>query len=136
MKTSPLTSGALARAAGVHVETLRFYERQGLLAPPRRTSAGYRQYPADAVGRLRFIKRAQALGFSLNDVAALLSLRTAPGRQRARVKRLAEEKLSVIAGKIRDLQRMETSLRALAESCSGVGPLHGCPIIEALEGGE
>ncbi|HEY8899100.1 MAG TPA: MerR family DNA-binding protein [Chthoniobacterales bacterium] len=133
METDFLTTGALAAEAGVNLETVRFYERSGLLKKPRRTAAGYRQYPSADVVRLRFIKRAQELGFSLKEIAELLSLRAAPARNRSRVKRLAVDKLTVIEGKIRDLMRMRDTLASVSSACDGRGSVVDCPIITALE---
>jgi Hg(II)-responsive transcriptional regulator len=133
MKSATLTSGALASAAGVHIETLRFYERSGLIAEPRRSAGGYRQYPPDTVARLRFIKRAQGLGFSLSEIGQLLRLRSTPGRNSVRVKRLSEKKIAVIEAKIRDLQRMHEALAALSAACDGKGATGDCPILKAID---
>ena len=134
MENEFLTTGALATEAGVNLETVHFYERSGLLKKPKRTAAGYRQYPRADVARLRFIKRAQELGFSLKEIAELLSLRAAPSRSRSRVKRLTEDKLAVIDGKIRDLERMRATLASVSAACDGHGTVADCPIINALEG--
>src|SRR6266851_4535416 len=87
--TPMLTIGQVARGAGVHLDTVRYYERRGLLPPPPRTAAGYRQYPPDTVRRVAFIKRAQALGFTLEEIDGLLALRVTPGRRCATVERRA-----------------------------------------------
>jgi len=131
-----LTTGRLAALAGINIETVRFYERSGLIAKPKRTASNYRQYPRSDVARVRFIRRAQGLGFSLKEIAELLSLRAAPSRSRARVKRLTEEKLGVIEGKIADLQRMRKSLASISAACDGRGTVADCPIINALEDGK
>jgi len=136
MDRETLTSSQLARRAGVSVEALRFYERRGLLEPPPRTAAGYRQYPPQAVTRLLFIKRAQELGFTLREVAELASLRLEPGTDCGDVKRRAEGKLADIEAKIKTLQRMRKALRGLTSACAGRGPLSACPIIDALEPAE
>lgn len=133
MTTDALTTGVLAAKAGLNIETVRFYERSGLIKEPRRSASGYRQYPRSTVTRLRFIKRAQQLGFSLRDIGELLSLRASPQRSNARVKRLAEQKLTVIDGKLRDLQRMREALAALSDACDGHGTVAECPIITAIE---
>lgn len=130
-----LTTGRLAALAGINVETVRFYERSGLIAKPKRTASNYRQYPPSEVARLRFIKRAQELGFSLKEIAELLSLRAAPTRSRSHVKRLSEEKLASIDQKIADLRRMRKSLASISSACDGHGPVADCPIIHALEEG-
>lgn len=131
----PLSIGRLARASGVGVETIRFYEREGLLAAPPRTPAGYRQYDPDTVERLDFIRRAKRLGFSLEEIRQLLALAEAHG-DRARVKALAEHKLAEIERRIEELRRMRTALAELTRQCSGHGAVEGCPIIEALATGE
>ena len=128
-----LTIGQVARQAGVGVETVRFYERQGLLEQPARKASGYRQYAGDAVARLRFIRRGKELGFSLKEIGELLALRVGPDASVAEVKRRAEAKIADIEGKIRDLQRTRDALRKLAEACPGHGTLDECPILEALE---
>ena len=133
MANDALTTGRLAALAGINIETVRFYERSGLIAEPKRTASNYRQYPQSDVARLRFIKRAQELGFSLKEIAELLSLRATPSRSRSRVKRLTEEKLGIIDCKIRDLQRMRKSLASISAACDGHGPVADCPIIHALE---
>jgi Hg(II)-responsive transcriptional regulator len=130
---SGFTIGRVARQAGVGVETIRFYERKGLIeAPPRRTS-GYRQFSDDTVKRLRFIKRAQELGFSLSEIADLLSFRAVPSSSCKGVKQRAEGKLADIERKLRDLQRMKKTLMKLVEDCRGSGPIGDCPILDALE---
>ncbi len=128
-----LMTGELAKRAGVNVETLRFYERKGLLpAPPRRVS-GYRRYPADSVRRIRFIKRAQELGFTLAEISELLCLRVRAGTTPADVRGRAERKLADVRRKIKDLKAIERALRELTASCSGRGPLDDCPILNHLE---
>lgn len=133
-KRSALTRGALAREAGVHPETVRYYEGRGLLPRPERGASNYRLYPQEAARRIRFIKRAQELGFTLTEVEELLALRANARSRRASVRELALRKREVIAGKIRDLQRMEEVLAALTERCDGTGAVSNCPIIAALEG--
>ncbi|MCH7688451.1 MAG: heavy metal-responsive transcriptional regulator, partial [Planctomycetes bacterium] len=108
MKT--LTIGQLAGRAEVGVETVRFYERKGLLAEPERRPSGYRQYDEGVVDRLRFIRRAKELGFTLNEIKDLLSLRLDPTTTCADVKSRAEAKIDDIQGKIRTLQRMKKAL--------------------------
>jgi MerR family mercuric resistance operon transcriptional regulator len=129
----PLTIGQVARQAGVGVETVRFYERQGLLHEPPRRESGYRQYPEDVVARLRFIKRAKELGFSLKEIKELLALRVDPETTCREVKAQAEAKIADIEGKIQTLQRMKKALKKLTAACSGRGPTSECPILEALE---
>ena len=130
----PITIGGLARATGVGVETIRFYEREGLLSEPPRNESGYRQYRPDAVERLGFIRRAKVLGFSLGEIRELLGL-AEPTGERARVKALTEHKLAEIERRIDELRRMRRALSELDRQCSGHGPVNGCPIIEALSDG-
>src|SRR5947208_9758509 len=106
----PLTIGQLAPQGGVGIETVRFYERQGLLEEPARKESGYRQYPEGVVGRLRFIKRAKELGFSLREIKELMALRFDPATTCADVKRRAEAKITDIEIKIRHLERMRKAL--------------------------
>jgi len=130
-KTRRLTIGALARQAGVGVDTVRFYERAGLMPDAQRTPSGYRTYaPADA-GRLRFIRRAKALGFSLDEIAELLRLSQGRGG-RAGVKALAQRRLADLEAKIRELTVFRDTLAHYVHECSGHGPVEGCPIIEAV----
>ena len=126
-----LTIGRLADAASVGVETIRFYEREGLLEIPERTPGGYRLYPPETAERLAFIRRAKALGFSLAEIRELLGL-AQPEGDRARVKALTEHKLAEIDRRIEELRRMREALADLNRQCSGHGPVEGCPIIEAL----
>ena len=134
LKMKPLTIGQVARLADIGVETVRFYEREGLLDKPARRDSGYRQYPAEVVARLRFIRRAKELGFTLREVGELLTLRRDPGSGGADVRARAEAKVADIEARIRDLQRARQALLVLTESCPGHGALPDCPIIEALDG--
>jgi len=127
----PLTIGRLARRAGVGIDTVRFYERARLLPKPARTASGYRTYGDADVERLSFIRRAKALGFSLDDIAELLALSEAKGG-RAGVKALAEKRLRDLETKIAELTVMRDTLAHYAHRCSGSGPLAGCPIVEAV----
>jgi len=126
-----LTIGKLAAAAGVGIDTVRFYERAGLLKKPARTPSGYRKYTASDAARLRFVRRAKALGFSLDEISELLRLNDGGGRRKA-VRALAERRLTEIEQRLAELERMRTSLRHLVRDCHGDGSLKGCPIIEAV----
>lgn len=128
-----LSIGQLAKAAQVNVETVRYYEREGLLPRPARRASGYRYYPSATVTRLQFIKRSKDLGFSLKEIAELLVLRVDPHTCCADVKQRATAKLADIQRKIADLQRMQHALIGLTEACSGQGPTSACPILDALE---
>jgi MerR family copper efflux transcriptional regulator len=130
---SGLTIGEVAEQAHVHVETLRYYERRGLVARPPRSASNYRLYAEDTVRRVRFIKRAQELGFSLNDIKELLSLRADPEAGCAEVRARAEAKMEQIDAKIGALTAMKCALSTLVVECSGEGPLSDCPILESLE---
>lgn len=128
-----LTIGRVARSAGLAIDTVRYYEREGLLQKPARSAAGYRQYPADAVARLRFIRQAKELGFSLSEIRELLTLKVAPGKSCADVRARAEAKIADVEQRIATLTRMKRALAKLATACSGRGPTSECPILEALE---
>lgn len=121
-----------AQEAGVNAQTLRYYERRGLLPRPPRRQSGYREYPPDAVRIVRFIKRAQDLGFSLDEVEQLVRLRAVRRGERHRVRLLAERKIGDIDRKITQLQAMRRALDGLVEACRG-GHSAACPIIEALD---
>ena len=131
-----LRTAEVARLAGVNIETLRFYERKGILPEPPRRASGYRQYPPETVERVRFIKRAQDLGFSLREIQELLDLRQLSRAKSARVRRVVEAKLGEIEHKIRDLEAMKESLTELISACDGRGSIASCPIIESLSGCE
>lgn len=128
-----LSIGQVATAGNVNIQTIRYYERRGLFPPPRRTAAGYRQYPDDAVARLRFIKHAQELGFSLDEIQGLLGLRVRHGAACDAVEQKARQKIEVVQQRIRDLQRMKRTLERLAAACAARRPMDDCPILEVLE---
>lgn len=128
-----LTIGKVAGQAGVGVETVRFYEREGLLEQPPRRPSGYRQYPQEAVLRLRFIRRAKQLGFSLREIKELLLLRVGGGTSCSEVRRRAEAKIAVIEEKIEALNRIRKGLTDLVDACSARQPTDPCPILAALE---
>lgn len=129
-----LRTAEVAEQAGVNIETLRFYERKGILPEPPRRPSGYREYPPETVERVRFIKRAQELGFSLREVQDLLDLRQMERVKAGRVRKVAEAKLEEIEHKIRDLEAMRQSLSELLCACDGQKPITSCPIIESLSG--
>jgi MerR family mercuric resistance operon transcriptional regulator len=131
-----LTIGRLARIGGVNLETVRYYEREGLLPKPPRSASGYRMFPADAARRLRFIKRAQELGFSLSEIRELLSLRMKSGGRHDVVRSRAGAKIVEIDKKIRALQRMKHALRTLTDQCDACAPNSACPILASLEDDE
>lgn len=127
-----ITIGELAKATGVGVETVRFYERKGLVKAPARKTSGYRQYPEETVERMRFIRRAQQVGFTLKEIKDLLALRDDADARRGDVRGKATAKIADIDAKVRDLLAMRESLVELLTSCEGDGPASGCPIITAL----
>lgn len=130
-----LTIGKVAKKAGLGIETVRFYEREGLIKPPARTEANYRIYPQRDILRLRFIKRAKNLGFTLREIKELLSLQHDSTATKADVKLQTEAKIEAIELKILDLTRIKEILETLEESCDGHGPTSDCPILDALETG-
>ena len=131
--SNQLTIGRMAEQAGVGIDTVRFYERRGLLPEPRRTAAGYRLYGEDSINRIRFVRRAKRLGFTLDEIENLLKLQDQGGRK-SEVKEITTRKLRQIDAKIADLSRMRTVLETLATECSGRGNVSSCPIIEAMSG--
>lgn len=128
-----LTIGAVAKKSEVNVETVRYYERRGLLERPPDRAEGYREYPLDAIRRIRFIKRAKELGFSLNEIKELISLRVEPGTTCGEVRERATMKISDIETKIHSLKAMKKALMQLEKACSGKGPVGECPILEYLD---
>lgn len=130
-----MTIGTLAERSSVGVETIRFYERQGLLPKPGRTSSGYRIYPQDAVERVRFIRCAKELGFTLEEISELLALKVTHGKSCRSVRDRALAKLSDIDGKMTDLRRMRRALSTLVERCSGDEGMDDCTILDAIAHG-
>jgi MerR family copper efflux transcriptional regulator len=130
-----LTIGSVARRAGVGIDTIRYYERQGLLPPPQRRASGYRDYGEAAIERLRFIRRAKDLGFTLDEIRELLVLSVDRERGVRDVKRRAEARLAGVEERIRELQKVRRGLKQLIAACPGRGPLEHCPILQALGGG-
>jgi MerR family mercuric resistance operon transcriptional regulator len=125
--------GDIAGEAGVTVQTVRYYERRGLLPEPDRRPSGYREYAPEIVDRLHFIKRAQELGFTLSEIRELLELRLDPHTPAAAVKARAEAKIADIDHKLHDLQRIKHALVHLAGRChGGRGPASDCPLLDAL----
>ena len=128
-----LKIGDVAEQGGVNLQTIRYYEREGLLPEPPRLASGYRMFPETAVRRVRFIKRAQELGFSLAEIRDLLSLRENAGAGARDMRDRAKAKVAEIEEKIRTLRTMKNALNGLAERCPGCGPLSDCPILDALD---
>ncbi len=137
MATAPnvqesFTIGKLAAHAGVSVETVRYYERRGLIKQPR-VGRGFRRYPPETAQRLGFIRRAKELGFTLNEIAELLLLRVNAKQSCGQVRIAAHAKVAEVEAKIADLQQMKSALERLASRCRGRGPRSECPILESLE---
>ncbi len=130
MSFSNMSIGQLAQRAGVAIDTVRYYERNALLMPAGRLASGYRRYDETELKRLRFIRRAKALGFSLDDVRVLLSL--SENRDIAEVKRAAQRKLADIEQRIAELERIRAGLNTLITACPGHGRADACPILNAL----
>ena len=130
---SVLTIGKLANQAGVTVDAIRYYERCDLLPASGRSPSGYRLYHEDVVHRVQFIRHAQTVGFSLNEIRELLALRDDPGRSATEVKHLVHEKIADVDARIRSLERIRDDLQGLDKSCPGRGSTESCPILSALE---
>src|SRR5258708_37101361 len=128
-----LTTGELAKRGGVNLESIRFFERQGLLPRPPRTHSGYRQFSEDSVRRVRFIKRAQELGFSLREIGELLDLRSHPESACPDVRSHADAKVVDIDRKVRELRAIRTELVRLSKAWGGRTQAHCCPILQRLE---
>jgi MerR family copper efflux transcriptional regulator len=132
---SQLTIGQLAKSSGVHVQTVRYYERLHLLGPAARASSGYRLYGPEEERRLRFIKNAQALGFTLREIDELLNLRVSSRARCGDVQRKAKEKLQCVEAKARDLRALARALERLIQTCRAGQPTDHCPILKSLEKG-
>lgn len=130
----PMTIGRVAEQAGVGIETVRFYEREGLLSEPNRSASGYRLYDADVVARLQFVRRAKELGFTLSEIKELLSLRVDATTSRQDMRAKAQAKIEDIESKIKTLQRMKKALSGLIQECCAKGDGAECPILKALDG--
>ncbi|MBE1162710.1 MerR family DNA-binding protein [Dyella acidiphila] len=131
-----LTIGAVAKRAGVQIDTIRYYEREGLLPEPLRRASGYRSYNESVIGRLRFIRRAKELGFTLEEIRDLLGLSADRHRGVKEVKQRAEQRLASIDARIAELTRIRQGLEQLIEACPGRGDPEQCPILRALAGEE
>lgn len=134
--TQHLTIGTVARRAGVGIDTIRYYEREGLLPEPQRRTSGYRDYGSGVIERLRFIRRAKDLGFTLEGIRELLTLSTDRERGVKSVKQRAQARLGEVEQRIRELQRVKRGLKELIDACPGHGALEHCPILRALGGAD
>ena len=128
-----LKIGQVAERSGVGIETVRFYEREGLIPKPDRSSSGYRLFDDETIARLQFIRRAKELGFTLIEIKELLSLRLDTTTSCADIKSRAEAKIADIDEKIRTLKRMKTTLKKLTSKCNGQGSVNECSILDALD---
>ncbi|MBS0200422.1 MAG: heavy metal-responsive transcriptional regulator [Proteobacteria bacterium] len=128
--------GQLAQRADVNIDTVRYYEREGLLPKPERLASGYRIYSESDVKRLRFVRRAKALGFTLPEVRELLDLSRSRGDDMASMKAAAQDKINDVRARIAELERVRVALEGLIDSCPGHGALEQCPILNALSGDE
>ncbi|WP_100401202.1 MerR family transcriptional regulator [Bacillus sp. FJAT-44742] len=130
-----LTISQVAKEANVNIETIRYYERRGLISEPPRTESGYRKFPQEVVKDIKFIKRTQDLGFTLEEIKSLLSASNDEKFRSEEMHHFATSKIKEIETKIHDLHQMKTLLEDLAEKCPGSGiPKNGCPIIKNFEG--
>ena len=127
-----MTIGQVARQTGVSVETIRYYEKEGLVDEPERNPSGYRQYPAETIKRILFIQRAKAIGFTLREIHDLLSIQEKPEACCGDVLSRAESKMAEIEAKINELQRMKNALQTLTTECVSDNGLDNCPILDAL----
>lgn len=125
--------GEVSKRVGIGIETIRFYERMGLIDAPRRTASGYRTYAKDDVKRLDFVKKSKALGFTLNEIRNLLSLRLDPNATCEEVKEATTAKIKDIEERIKDLQKMKKALNKLIKACDGLGPAIDCPILDSID---
>lgn len=131
-----LRIGEVAERGGVNLQTIRYYEREKLLPEPPRLASGYRVYPDQTVRRVRFIKRAQEIGFTLAEIRGLLAIRIDADRDSSEVRTLAQAKITDIEKKIQTLQLMKGVLSRITERCSGCGPTSECPILESIDSDE
>jgi MerR family transcriptional regulator, copper efflux regulator len=131
-QTAALTIGRIAQSAGVAIDTIRFYEREGLLPEPRRRPSGYREYDQATVSRLRFIRRAKDLGFTLDEIRELLALSADRNDGVEGVRERAAARLQAIDERIAELQRVRDGLSELVDACPGHGAPEDCPILKAL----
>jgi len=131
-----MTIGKLSKATGATIDTIRFYERSGLLPRPARTASGYRKYSIEDELRLAFVARARHLGFSLDEIGEILRLRKSRSGGVARVREVAQKKVAMVEQKIAELEQLRTALKALVGACPGSGAPELCPILNAFNGKE
>jgi len=131
-----ITIGALAKEARVNLQTIRYYEREGLIAEPPRTASGYRMFSPASVRRVRFVKHAQELGFPLAEIKGLLALRVDAKTSCTEIRQRTRTKIVDVQNKIRALQAIKKALERLTATCNGSGPVSECPILENIDGKE
>jgi MerR family mercuric resistance operon transcriptional regulator len=129
--TPPLTIGRLAKKANINVETIRFYQKRGLIQEPVKPSQGYRVYSTEILSQLLFIQRAKLIGFTLSEIQNLLAL--GEHKNCEETKHMAEQKLALVADKINDLSQLKTTLEALIDDCEHNKEINECPIIQSFE---
>jgi Cu(I)-responsive transcriptional regulator len=129
-----MSIGKLAKATGASIDTIRFYEKAGLLPKPARTASGYRKYSSEDELRLAFVARARALGFSLDEIGEILQLRDAPTGGVARVRAVAKKKLELVEARLAELEKLRAALHQLVSACPGSGATEHCPILNAFRG--
>lgn len=127
-----LTIGKVAEACDVKIDTLRYYERVGLVEPEERTDSGYRVYHPESIRRVKFIKKAQGLGFTLDEIRALLEMRVSDNATAADILKATKNKITEFKLKIKDLGLIRKALEKLADKCPGTGPVSDCPILDHL----
>lgn len=131
-----MSIGKLSKATGATIDTIRFYEKSGLLPKPVRTPSGYRRYSSEDEVRLGFVARARRLGFSLDEIGEMLRLRASRTGGVARVRTLAQKKLALVESKIAELEQLRVALKNLVGACPGAGAPEACPILNAFNGKE
>ena len=129
----PISIGRVARESGISIETIRFYEHKGLMEEPERRANGYRQYRQADIARLKFIQQAKGLGFTLNEIRELLSLRSDTAASCREIRIVGSKKLEEIEHRIKSLHKIKRALKKLVQQCPGKGPKSDCPILEALD---
>jgi MerR family copper efflux transcriptional regulator len=127
------TIGQVSSRSEVAIDTIRYYEREGLIPPPARRPSGYREYPVETVDRLRFIRRAKVLGFTLSEIVELLTLTEQSRSDMHGMKAAAEAKLTLVNTKVKELHKIQQALRLLVDACPGHGSIDRCPIVHALK---
>jgi Hg(II)-responsive transcriptional regulator len=129
-RTGGLKIGRVAKESGTGIETIRFYEKSGLISEPPRRESGYREYPKETIGRLRFIRRAKELGFSLKEISDMLTLSSSGKGTCGNIRKRATDKIQQVAEKIADLKRIQSALIQFSSTCEKRSPLGPCPFLK------